>query len=85
MGPIFENELKVRMASPTKILETIRARKRNKLLVARAKRVRTEANKRANKTDESLRRFVAGASKKPLAKIAARETAKEAAKKAAGK
>ena len=73
------------MASPTKILETIRARKRNKLLVARAKRVRLDANKKANKTDDSLRRFVAGASKKPLAKIAAREVAKEAARKASAK
>jgi hypothetical protein len=73
------------MASPTKILETIRSRKRNKLLVARAKRVRLEANKKANKVDESLRRFVAGASKKPLTKIAAREAAKAAAAKASGK
>ncbi len=73
------------MASATKILETIRARKRNKLLTARVKKVRRDANKKASLTDDSLRRFVAGASKKPLAKIAARELAKEAAKKAAGK
>ena len=74
------------MASPTKILETIRSRKRNKLLTARVKRVRRDANKKAAVTPESIRRFVAGASKKPIAKIAVREATKlQAAKKSSSK
>ena len=54
------------MASSTKILETIRGRKRAKLLTARTKRIRREANKKAIAAPDSLRRFIAGAAKKPV-------------------
>ena len=51
------------MASPTKVVETIRKHKRTKRLVARTKRVRREANKKAAAAPAALRRFIAGASK----------------------
>lgn len=61
------------MASPTKIIETIRARKRNKLLTARTKKVRLQANKKAAKAPEALRRFIAGASKVAVKKASTKK------------
>ena len=48
------------MASPTKVVESIRKHKRNKRLTARTKRVRKELAKIAHATEPELRRFVPG-------------------------
>ena len=49
------------MASPTKVVETKRRHKREKLLKRRLKRVRRELAKVTKNTDPELRRFVPGA------------------------
>ena len=48
------------MASPTRVLEAVRGRKRNKRLVARTKRVRKELAKEAANTPAEIRHFVPG-------------------------